>query len=324
MPLITVCITTYNRAQLLVNAVQSVLSQTFNDFELIIVDDASSDNTKQIVNNDILNKDVRIQYIRHENNKGLAAARNTAIFNAKGKFFTFIDDDDNWSPLFLDEFVKLAQTFNENWCFCCGSIIHDYLGRTVYVKYNPLEGDLLNYIKLGYTPPVASQFYFTNTLRKVGGYNEDIKTGVDHDIWLNLAFHGIKVKSIDKYLSYPSDNFDVIRQKMTNQFDKRINGIEKSLKLWKVSIVSHCGKSFYDSFSKAYMIREKKKFIKIYLLQREYYKAYLIYKDLQFGIPLKFIVTSIMGSILAKVQFFSFKKEKFVTRKANLNIHGNF
>jgi glycosyltransferase involved in cell wall biosynthesis len=93
-PEITVVIPTYNRAYLLKKAIESVLQQTFQSFEIIIIDDNSSDNTEQIVHQF---SDQRIQYIRNAKNEGAAAARNIGILHASGKYIAFLDDDDLWT-----------------------------------------------------------------------------------------------------------------------------------------------------------------------------------------------------------------------------------
>lgn len=94
-PEVSVVIPTYNRAHLLCRAIDSVLEQTFSNFELIIVDDASSDNTKEVVSS---YKDKRIVYVRNNVNKGAAGARNAGIAVAKGTYVAFQDSDDVWLP----------------------------------------------------------------------------------------------------------------------------------------------------------------------------------------------------------------------------------
>ena len=92
-PTLTTIIPTYNRAALVKRAIQSVLNQTFQDFEIIVVDDSSVDNTEEVVKGF---RDDRIRYIRHPNNKGLPAGRNTGIKVASGEYIAFLDDDDEW------------------------------------------------------------------------------------------------------------------------------------------------------------------------------------------------------------------------------------
>jgi len=81
-PKVSVVIPTYNRAHLVGRAIRSVLNQTYQDFEIIVVDDGSTDNTKEVVKSF---NDPRIRYIRHEKNRGGSAARNTGIRAARGK-----------------------------------------------------------------------------------------------------------------------------------------------------------------------------------------------------------------------------------------------
>ena len=96
-PTVSVIIPTYNRAHLVGRAIQSVLNQTYHDFELIIVDDGSTDNTEDIIKK-FQEQDKRVKYIRHEKNRGGSAARNTGIKNAKGEYIAFQDSDDEWLP----------------------------------------------------------------------------------------------------------------------------------------------------------------------------------------------------------------------------------
>lgn len=92
--LVSVIITTHNRSGLLGRAINSALAQDYRNTEIIIVDDASDDSTKEVV--DSLAGDLRLKYIRHEQCRGGSAARNTGISNASGEYIAFLDDDDEW------------------------------------------------------------------------------------------------------------------------------------------------------------------------------------------------------------------------------------
>lgn len=315
-PLVTVCIATYNRVDLLSRTVDSVLRQTWKNLELIIVDDYSTDGTPEWVAKQQLT-DQRIRYIRHEQNKGLAAARNTAIFNAQGKYFSFVDDDDIWFPEYLDEFIKIAEQYDENWCFCCGSLTEDLTGQKVFGRYDGLEGKLLDYILAGYTPPITSQFYFTQTLQRIGGYNEQVKSGVDHDLWLSLAFKGVFLKSVDLYLAKATEPIDFRRAKMTNVYDKRLSGIQNSLSIWKSPIISHLGQSFYESFREAYLLREKKKFFRIYMLSFDIKKAFNLYKEIKKDLSIKEILKAIAIAVIVRTSL-RIKRKKYILRKGGL------
>lgn len=106
-PTVSVIIPTYNRAHLIGRAIQSVLNQTYQDFEIIIVDDASIDNTEEVVKS-FSNK--RIRYIRlKENSGGSAAPRNTAIKIARGEYIAFQDSDDEWLPEKLEKQIRVFE-----------------------------------------------------------------------------------------------------------------------------------------------------------------------------------------------------------------------
>jgi|SaaInl8_200m_RNA_FD_contig_61_490630_length_1751_multi_5_in_0_out_0_1 glycosyltransferase involved in cell wall biosynthesis len=268
--LVTICITTYNRKELLPLTLKSILNQTYKDIEIIIVDDFSSDGTQELIENELLKWDRRIKYVRHSKNNGLAFGRNTAINNAKGKYFTFCDDDDEWEDNFIEEFVKIADSYGVSWCFYCGCKYKNLLGTMINIIYD-FEGTIKEHIKNGYTPPVASQFYRLESLKEINGYNENIKSGVDHDLWLRLATININIKSIPKALSIPNAN--ARQERMTTNYEKRINGIKSSLLIWENDIESLFGKKFYIKFCNAYLERERLKFLNIYLKELDFIKV---------------------------------------------------
>jgi len=109
-PTVSVIIPTYNRAHLVGRAIRSVLNQTFQDFEIIVVDDGSTDNTEEVVKSF---NDPRIRYIRHEQNRGGSAARNTGIRAASGEYIAFLDSDDEWLPEKLARQVQLLRASDE-------------------------------------------------------------------------------------------------------------------------------------------------------------------------------------------------------------------
>ncbi len=92
---VSVIVPTYNRSYLLIETINSILHQTFKDFELIIVDNCSSDNTEEVVT-EFIKKDPRIKYFKHPNNGVIAINRNFGIKQAHGDFIAFCDDDDLW------------------------------------------------------------------------------------------------------------------------------------------------------------------------------------------------------------------------------------
>ena len=103
-PTVSVIIPTYNRAHLVGRAIRSVLAQTFQDLEVIVVDDCSTDDTAAVVADF---DDPSILYLRHEVNRGVSSARNTGIRDAEGEYIAFLDSDDEWLPPKLEAQLKV-------------------------------------------------------------------------------------------------------------------------------------------------------------------------------------------------------------------------
>ena len=101
MKLISIITPAFNAEKYIKSTIESVISQTYQNWEMLIVDDCSSDNTIQIVEG-YCNIDSRIRIIKHTINQGVAAARNTALAEAKGEYIAFLDSDDIWAPQKLD------------------------------------------------------------------------------------------------------------------------------------------------------------------------------------------------------------------------------
>lgn len=110
-PLISVILPTYNRAAYLIRAMQSVLSQDYENLELLIIDDGSLDGTRDVVEAE---KDSRVRYMRTPVNRGAAAARNAGIRRAKGEYLAFQDSDDKWLPGKLTKQIELLCSCSED------------------------------------------------------------------------------------------------------------------------------------------------------------------------------------------------------------------
>lgn len=117
---VSVIIPTYNQETYLSSAIESVLLQTYANYELIVVDDGSTDNSPNVADH----YRTQLRYVRQEN-QGLAGARNTGIRHATGTFVAFIDSDDRWQPIFLQKMTSLAAAYPEAAVYYCGSYYFD-------------------------------------------------------------------------------------------------------------------------------------------------------------------------------------------------------
>ena len=106
MELVSIIMPTYNCARFIRESIDSVLAQTYTNWELIIVDDSSTDNTAEMVANF---NDPRIHYLRNEQNEGAALTRNKALRAAKGRYIAFLDSDDLWHPDKLERQIAFME-----------------------------------------------------------------------------------------------------------------------------------------------------------------------------------------------------------------------
>jgi len=185
-PTVSVIIPTYNRAKFLPRAVNSVLNQTFKDFELIIVDDASTDNTEEVVKTF---KDSRIKYVKHRINKGGAAARNTGIKTSRGEYVAFLDDDDEWFKDKLEMQVKKFKDSSENVGLIYAHLYWvDQSSKEILVRNTPtLKGNVYKESLAGCicTPSVA--LIKREVFVKSGLFDETLPSGQDGDMWIRIS-----------------------------------------------------------------------------------------------------------------------------------------
>ncbi len=186
LPIVTAIITTYNRANFIGRAIESVLAQTYGDFELIIVDDGSSDNTGEIVKGF---RDQCIKYIRHDKNLGGQAARNTGIREAKGRYISFLDDDDQWLSTKIEKQVQRMEQCSLNvGLIYVGAEIIDKDGNVIEYQYPKIRGDVQYNLLLGsFFGSVTKALIKKECFDKVGLFDESLKSCQDWDMWKRIS-----------------------------------------------------------------------------------------------------------------------------------------
>jgi glycosyltransferase involved in cell wall biosynthesis len=184
-PYVSVVIPTYNHAKLLKKALDSVMAQTFEDWEAIVVNNFSADNTIEVVNSFA---DPRIKILNFSNNGVIAASRNHGLKEATGDFIAFLDSDDIWYPSKLQKCVEQASAGYQFICHGELWINSDLTQRPV--MYGPVSNATYKRLLFrGNCISTSTTFIAKSLLNSVQGFDENPKiiTTEDYDLWLRLA-----------------------------------------------------------------------------------------------------------------------------------------
>lgn len=194
--MISVVIPLYNKEKYILETLESVLSQTYEDFEVIIVDDGSMDSSLELAKSV---NDSRIKIVKHSKNKGLSAARNTGITKSNGAVISLLDADDKWEPTYLKEVVKLFEDFPKASLYGVG--YQEVYGvndkRNIKISINKTQRNQRFYItdffmsNLGMPIVCPSSFSFKKDIFKsIETFDESIDFAEDVDFYIrsNLMF----------------------------------------------------------------------------------------------------------------------------------------
>ena len=204
--MISVVIPLYNKEQSVNATLDSVLAQTFHDFEVVVVDDGSTDESANVVRG-FLQKDNRIRLVEKENG-GVCSARNQGIKESRGEYIAFLDADDNWDKDYLTEQVRMIRDFPEAamWGINFAELSNGKLVRTLATGLSEgYRGYVENYFQM--KGRVSDLFCSSSVVirkevfEKVGGFDERIKYAEDNDMWFRIIATN-KVAFYDRYMVY--------------------------------------------------------------------------------------------------------------------------
>lgn len=185
--LVSVVIPTHNRHDLIQRAVESALYQTFQQIEVIVVSDGSTDDTASVVNK-ICDIDKRVSFIEYFPGKGGNHARNTGIKAAKGEWVAFLDDDDKWHETKLEKQMKIARQDENIGLVCTGILaIFDSDGSTsIYIPDTPYDASktILLGNSIGSTTTVMMKH---ELLDACGMFDEELMAKQDFDLWIRAC-----------------------------------------------------------------------------------------------------------------------------------------
>ncbi|MCD6162696.1 MAG: glycosyltransferase family 2 protein [candidate division Zixibacteria bacterium] len=222
MPKVSVIIPVYNSTGFIDEALQSVFAQTFKDYEIIIINDGSTDNTKQVIEK----YSDKIRYFYQEN-RGPAAARNNGIKKAKGEYIAFIDSDDIWHPeklkmqvSILDSNQNIGMVFTENSLFDENGVYESSLGKRKRLMHGNLAENIFLYSYVATPTVMIRREVFDN----IGLFEESIKMAEDDNMWIRIASN-YRVELIYQSLVSVRDH----PNRMTRQNNDLFNCIQISI-----------------------------------------------------------------------------------------------
>jgi len=216
----------YNVEKYIGNAIKSVLTQTYQNFELIVVDDGSTDKTSEIISTFA---DSRIIVIKQEN-QGLGRARNVGINNAKNEYVAFLDSDDLWAPQKLENVLNELALESIGIFYSNALIFVDNISKAVKNRYSePIFLKDFRELILVYDFIIVSSVVIPrNILLEFNGFSEDLYGTEDWDLWIRIT-RKYGIKKIDEYDTFYRINPNGLSKKRLEFLQKEYKVIERHL-----------------------------------------------------------------------------------------------
>lgn len=215
MPLVTVVIPTFNRRHLIEEALDSVFAQSFTDYEVVLVDDGSTDGTETLVKKKY---GERLRYIRQEN-QGISGARNTGIANASGKYVAFLDSDDKWLPQKLARQVAYMEAHPEIGLLSTKLARYE-LGDKSEVEICPVDfpKDFQMLLTGNNNVPTTTTMVRKECFEKSGIFDRSLPVAEDWDLWLRIAEH-YGLACVDEVLAEHRDHSQKTTQNLAKTYE---------------------------------------------------------------------------------------------------------
>lgn len=241
-PLVSVLIGSFNRQKLIRRCLDSILNQTYENIEIIVVDDASSDNTTSVLEKYVNDYPNQIQFIRNETNKGIAYNSNLAYSLAKGDYFALIGDDDEWHD--QNKIAKQLNVFEKNSKLGIVSTFwNDVKNGQIVKKHEPIiDKDYLGQILRGNGVYCGSTVLISrNAWKSVNGFDESIPRGTDSDLFRSIIAKGYTTEIMEFFSAniYIDDHIRMTPTKSIQAFKKDILSNEICLFKFKEEFKVH-------------------------------------------------------------------------------------
>ena len=199
-PLVSVITPVYNREKYLVRCIESILEQTYSNFEFIIIDDKSSDNTLEIIKNYQLT-DSRIKILENDKNLGATLSFNRGLDICQGKYVARMDSDDISLSDRLEKQVEIFESWNDLEVLGAGAILIDHNENEIGRRQFPSDfNKIKNILKTGVPVFDPSVMMCTSTLKEINGFDNRLAPADDYHLWLTLFKQKKIISNIDNYL----------------------------------------------------------------------------------------------------------------------------
>lgn len=265
MPFFSIIIPLYNKENFLKATLESVFEQTFSDYEIIVVNDGSTDNSLEVLKS-IKHKKIEIY---NQKNQGVSAARNLGIEKSTSDYCCFLDSDDIWKPNHLESLHELIQNFPQADFFC--TRYQTEIGKNKFIKNtfdfdDSFQGLITDFFKSSLISRIAtssSTCISRKIYTEIGGFNININSGEDLDYWIRIALKYKVAISNQTTLNY---NFRIenqglsktnIERRLLPDFDiyeseeNQNSSLKRFLDLYRIEYALHfhiCGNSNKKKF----------------------------------------------------------------------------
>ncbi|MDZ8117329.1 glycosyltransferase family 2 protein [Pontiella agarivorans] len=249
-PLVSIIVPVHNRPSELERAIKSILNQTFSDFEIIVVDDCSTDSTPGVIQT-LEDLDDRVSGYRNEKNGGGAYTRNEGARRARGELLAFLDSDDEWVPEKLERQIAYMKNCDGHAVLASYYLVVETNGRVH--KRGPgiiPTGHIRESLLKGVCNAVTSVVLIKKEhFDRVGGFSGDLQSMQDYDLWIKLS-EFYTCECIPEYLTIMHTDADV-RISISPQY--RIAGINMFLDKWAETISREIGEKYVDDIRNHHM-----------------------------------------------------------------------
>ena len=228
MPTVSIIMATYNQADFIEKSVQSVLDQTFKDYELIVINDGSTDNTGVLFQEKIKSDKIRYCY---QENKGAASARNKGLRLATGEYVVFLDSDDLLYPEYLERQMETMRKTGRDMVACDSNLLYLDGTRKNNVLGLKRQDQFYQFVAQNHTPLMAVMAK-KEIIITAGLFDESLGNSEDYDLWLRLLANGAVFErthaTLCEYCIHPSGISAKLKEMIYNQ-TKIINKLNKMI-----------------------------------------------------------------------------------------------